>query len=448
MAPSRSRPNVIWIFGDQHRAQALGCAGDPNLHTPHLDRFAAEGVFCRRAVSGFPLCCPARGALVTGIYPHRHVVGHEYALPPTQHTVAHDFTAAGYHTAWIGKWHLDGAHESEGRAAFHPVAPERRGGFAEWLGYENNNSQYDCWVHGTRPGYEQPKRLDGYETDALTDLFLTFLRERREARDTTGQPFFAALSFEPPHNPYVAPPEWMQRHTPGSVILRPNVPAIARVTEPARRDLAGYYAMIENLDWNFGRIRQALDALDLARDTYILFFSDHGDLHGSHGQFRKTAPWEEAIRVPLIIGGGGAPFYDTKQGVCDLPINMADLAPTSLGLCGLEIPQEMQGADFSGLLRRDRPESRRRASTLLQSVVAPQQPETIDRPWRGVVTDDGWKYCVLAGQPWLMFNLNEDPYEQANLAFDLTFAAQRRRLQQELAAWLQATGDVFDLPDI
>lgn len=97
----------------------------------------------------------------------------------------------------------------------------------------------------------------------------------------------------------------MARHTPGQVILRPNVPNVPWVVEQARRELAGYYSMIENLDWNLGRIRQALEEEGLSWNTYIVFFSDHGDLHGSHGQFRKTAPWEEAISIPFIIGGGG-----------------------------------------------------------------------------------------------------------------------------------------------
>ena len=83
--------NVIWILGDQHRAQALSCNGDPNVNTPNIDRLAAEGVNFRRAVSGFPLCCPFRGSMLTSRYPHHCVPGHEYPMPDGQPTIAHVF---------------------------------------------------------------------------------------------------------------------------------------------------------------------------------------------------------------------------------------------------------------------------------------------------------------------------------------------------------------------
>ena len=119
--------------------------GDPNLHTPHIDRLAAEGLTFTAAVAGSPLCSPYRGSLLTGLYPHRCVPGHEYPLPPVQATIATAFRAAGYRTAYFGKWHVDGFHERPGhRAAMHIVPPERRGDFDDWTGYENNNSQWDC----------------------------------------------------------------------------------------------------------------------------------------------------------------------------------------------------------------------------------------------------------------------------------------------------------------
>lgn len=201
------QPNVIWIFGDQHRAHALGCNGDPNLHTPHLDRLSAEGINFTRALMGTPLCCPCRGSLLTGLYPHQCVPGHEYALPESQPTLAHAFAKNGYHTAYFGKWHLDGFHERQGRAALHTVAQPRRGGFDIWLGYENNNSPWDCWVHGhDGTGEQQHYRLDGFETDVLTDLLLDHLSDRAQEPD---RPFFAALSVQPPHNPSPRPrPGW------------------------------------------------------------------------------------------------------------------------------------------------------------------------------------------------------------------------------------------------
>ena len=434
-------PNILWIFGDQHRAQALGLMGDPNLATPHLDGLAADGVTFDRAVAGCPLCCPYRGSLLSGRYPHKAVPGHQMRLPADLFTIAQPFKSAGYDTAWYGKWHVDGFQEKEGRAVFHQVPKERRGGFDVWIGYENNNAQYDAWVHGHRGDEEiELQRLPGYETDALTDLLIAHIRAKGEA------PLFATLSVQPPHNPYVAPPEWMGRHSPGRVELRPNVPPVARIVGKARRDLAGYYAMIENLDWNVGRVVAALREEGLYDDTHIFFFADHGDLHGSHGQFLKTAPWEESIRVPCVLGGGRR--YDLKSGlISDAPINHVDIGPTSLGLCGIEVPDWMPGTDYSHQRQRKlagiEPDS-----AFLQLVVPTGHANSVDRPWRGVVTRDGWKYVVLEGQPWLMFNLADDPYELANLAHNTGFRAERQRLQERLADWIDETGDVFVLPEM
>lgn len=443
-----ARPNIIWVFGDQHRAQALGCAGDPNLHTPNIDRLAAGGVTLTAAVAGTPLCCPARGSILTSAYPHHCVPGHEYQMPPEQPTIASAFRQAGYRTSYFGKWHVDGFKERNGRAAMHIVPPERRGGFDDWLGYENNNSQWDSWVHGGSGDGAVHYRLPGYETDALTDLLVDYLRVRGgEQQAGGGRPFFAVLSVQPPHDPYVAPAQWMVRHTPGEVSLRPNVPDIPAVVEQARRELAGYYAMIENLDWNLGRIRSALDEAHLSDQTLIVFFSDHGDLHGSHGQFRKTAPWEEAIRVPFIIGGG-VPFYGAKTGRFPVPVNQVDIAPTTLGLCGIHPPEWMAGTDYSAYFVKGRAPASEPDSAYLQLCIPTGHAHSVDRAWRGVVTRDGWKYVCLEGQPWLLFNLNEDPYELANHAHNSRYGHKRRQLHDRLGEWVRATGDAFALPPL
>jgi arylsulfatase A-like enzyme len=443
------RPNIIWIFGDQMRAQATGYMGDPNVHTPNIDRLAQEGLAFTSAVSGCPLCCPYRGSLLSGRYPHNAVPGHEMQLPPELPTIATAFNDAGYQTGYFGKWHVDGFKERTGRAAMHIIPPDRRGGFAEWIGYENNNSQWDCWVHGGVGEDAFHYRLPGYETDALTDLFIDFLKRQTNTGDTdAGQPFFGVLSVQPPHDPYAAPEVWMGRHSPAALHLRANVPAIPRVETQARRELAGYYAMIENLDWNLGRIRTALVEAGLAHNTHIIFFSDHGDMHGSHGQFRKTSPWEESIRVPFLIGGH-TPRYANKGGYLhDVPINHVDIGPTTLGLCGIEKPTWMAGTDYSGYRLHNKSVVDEPDSAFLQLVVPTGHGHSTDRPWRGVVTRDGWKYAALEGQPWLMFNLNEDPYELANLAHNTAFGRERRRLHERLAAWIAETGDHFALPTI
>ena len=450
--------NVIWIVADQMRAQATGYAGDPNARTPNLDRLAAEGTNFTRAVSGSPLCSPFRGALMTGRYPHDNgVTGNRYPLDEHTRTVAHAFNDAGYRTCYVGKWHLDGDRPGVEPAwnsdQTQLIPPERRGGFQDWWAYENRNRPFDCHLHTDEdrvpaglPVVAKADgmarfRVPGYETDGLTDIFLDWLGEH------AADPFFAVLSVQPPHNPYTAPAEEMARHVPGQIRLRPNVPDIPQVTERARRDLAGYHAAIERLDHNVGRLRTALDELGLTDSTYLVFLSDHGDLHGSHGQWRKTAPWEESIRIPFLIGGPTREHQNANRQ--DVPVNHVDIAPTTLGLCGLPVPAEMAGTDFSRLVTPDgyRPPTWDGPpdSAYLSLPVAPGHPQSVDRPWRGIVTRDNWKYASFEGHPWLLFNLDEDPYELVNLAHDPAYHAVRSALHERLREWITRTGDTFEL---
>lgn len=440
------KKNVIWLFGDQHRSQALSYHGNPNVRTPNVDNLAATGMNFTQAVAGFPLCCPFRGSLLTSRYPHHCVPGHEYAMPEDQPTIAHVLNDHGYDTAYFGKWHVDGFHEWSGRGAKYIVPPHRRGGFKTWVGYENNNSPWDSWVHGGEGEEAFHYRLPGFETDELTNLLINYINTHAKDEKNKASPFFAVLSVQPPHDPYVAPEKWRARFSAADIKLRPNVPDIPRVTEQARRELAGYYAMIENWDWNVGRIQQALRDTGLAEDTHLIFFSDHGDMHGSHGQFRKTTAYEEAIRIPFIISGETS-FYDgRKTGLSDAPVNHVDIAPTTLGLCGVDAPDWMEGFDYSGLRLDSRPLGELPDSAYIQNVIPTKHGDSVDKAWRGIVTQDGWKYVCFNDMDWLMFNLNEDPYEFVNLAHNPSFGRKRRELIQRLRQWVEKTGDQFIVP--
>lgn len=439
--------NVIWIFGDQHRGQALGFAGDRNLRTPAIDQLAREGIWFPNAVAGCPWCTPFRAALLTSRYIHEACRRTPEPLDPALPTIADALNDAGYHTAWFGKWHLSGSNRKV------LVPRERRGRFATWIGYENNNAQYDCHLHGhdesgrddTDPLAEP---LESYETDALTDRLIGFLQSRQGDSGGGTTPFFAVLSVQPPHDPFVAPEAFHRRHRPGDLELRRNVPPIPRIEEQARRDLAGYYAQIENLDWNVGRIRNALDRCGLADNTHLFFFSDHGDMQGSHGYFRKSTPYEEALRVPCVVRPAGG-RNDATAPVSSAPFNHVDFIPTSLGACGIGIPEWCRGTDYSGDLVHRAPKSSSKGprSAYLQQCVR-KAFQSVDRTWRGIRTRDGWKYVVLENQPFGLFDLNEDPFELNNLAFKPEHRDIRAELQEELAEWIERTGDRFPLPEV
>ncbi len=436
-----SKPNIIWFVVDQMRGQAMGVNGDPNVFTPNLDNMSIAGTNFPNAVSGYPLCCPFRGSMFTGKYAHNHSVKlHEDRLDPTYETVTDVFNAHDYETIYLGKWHVAGIKESDGRAALQTVPREDRGRFDTWLGYDNNNSQWDCYVHGHEGEQEiSHYRLPGYETDCLTDIAL----ERIHARKDSDKPFFMVVSVQPPHTPPLAPAE-NRNYQAQHLTLRPNVPA--KCETRARFNLSGYYAQIENIDANVERLIEGLRAEEMLDDTHVMFFSDHGDQMGSHGRFGKCVPHEESVKVPFMIGGGIPMAYDGQQsGNKPCLINHVDIAPTTLGLCGIDAPAGMEGFDYS---------HRRTGKNLQQRMQ--QEPESAyleligDREtsyaWRCVITCDGWKYACVRNGDWLMFNLNEDPYEETNLAFHTGYREKRQQLKALLQQWRDSTGDDFPLP--
>ena len=154
---------------------------------------------------------------------------------------------------------------------------------------------------------------------------------------------------------------------------------------------------------------------------------------GSQGRILKCVPWEESIRIPFLVYGDG---IDTT--LTDYPelINHVDITLTTLGLCNIEVPESMTGIDYSGYFMAHRQQPANPPNSAFLQLVDPGWRYGFaydrERPWRGLITSDGWKYAVLEGQPWLMYNLNEDVYELANLALDGRFKQERQNLQDQL----------------
>lgn len=183
--------------------------------------------------------------------------------------------------------------------------------------------------------------------------------------------------------------------------------------------------------------------------THLMFFSDHGDMLGSQGQFRKMTPHEESIRIPFFITGATPTYEGHMTGRQPVLLNAPDIAPTTLGLCGLKQPPWMEGRDLSGFRLRkagaappELPDS-----AYLQTVVPTGHGDSVNKPYRGLVTRDGWKYACFDNVSWLLFNLNEDPFEQANLAHNNRYRAERKRLIGRLKQWVADTGDQFRIPE-
>ena len=343
-----NRPNLLWIMTDQLRYHALGCSGDANTQTPNIDRLAAEGVACDAAFSHYPVCMPFRAGLLTGQYNNVNGVRiHGDLLPPDRRTIAHAFRQAGYRTSWVGKWHLASVSSLSGWTSGEDywVHPFLRGGFEDFYGFDLSNHYYNTYY--CTGDFVDPIKIDGYQTDGLADISLRYLSETAAALD---QPWFHVLSFEAPHPGngadgnwgFPAPPEFEDRFRPQDIILRDNVPQ--RTADDTRRTAAGYYAMIANIDHNVGRVLAWLQESGQAENTLVVFFSDHGEMLGSHGRPGKQVVFEESIHVPLILRLPGTIPGNTRHNEL---ISGIDIFPTCAGLCQVSLLPEVQGVNHS-----------------------------------------------------------------------------------------------------
>ncbi|MBI2517428.1 MAG: sulfatase-like hydrolase/transferase [Opitutae bacterium] len=418
-----SPPNILWIVTTQWRAQACGYAGDPNARTPWLDGLASEAVDYTQAVTPHPLGPQARAALLTGQHcPENGVSDYHDPLPiywtgatgasggpsgpalPLGRTVAHALRDRGYATGFFGKWHLaprDRNAPFVGEAhAKQIVPPERRGGFELWEGFEGGFLLNDPWLHGTR--LPEPRHFKGYQADVLTQRAVDWLREPHT------RPVFCVVSLESPHPPYHAPAPHVHEAPSASLQLRGNVPTGGDAEKKARDELAGYYAHLEATDRAVGRLFSEINL----GETIIVFTSVHGDMHGSHGLFRKAWPYEESVRVPLLIRGQRAENRGRKDAST---VSLVDLPHMAVAWA--------EGREWH--CKRDSAP----ISMPSPTAIPLQCPDA----WRGFRTaqhklvlkrrSDGRE------EPWLFFDLEHDPLEMKNLASDPARSGEIARLR-------------------
>ncbi|HLB74081.1 MAG TPA: sulfatase [Sedimentisphaerales bacterium] len=423
---TRRKPNLVFVFADQWRAQAVGYAGNKDVKTPNLDRLAAESINFTNAVSCCPVCSPYRASLITGRYPLTHgVFLNDLLLNDQAVSLAQAYKRAGYDTAYIGKWHLDGNR----RAAFIP--PERRQGFEFWkaLGctHDYNNSFYYA-------DEDVKLKWEGYDSIAQTQEARRYIREH-----PGGKPFALVLSWGPPHAPYhTAPQKYRDMFDPENLSVRPNVPQDQ--IQQAKETLAGYYAHIAALDDCIGELLGTLKELGIENDTIFVFTSDHGDMLHSHGQMNKQRPWDESIRVPFLLRYPAA--IGNKGGTIDMPINTPDIMPTLLGLSGIEIPDTVEGTDFSDVARGKRKPKDNAALISCPSPFGQWTRKDGGREYRGVRTKR-YTYVRDLNGPWLLYDNQKDPYQLDNLCNKPQHAKLQEELESLLQQKLNETNDEF-----
>ena len=425
------KPNVLIIISDQLRRNALSIYGDPNIQTPNIDKLSENGVCFTNACSTYPLCIPFRYTLMTGQYAHQCMIpALGWRMSPSERTMADEFNDAGYQTAYIGKWHLYGGQINiNGYSAIEennkPVPQLYQGRWQYWRGFELRNGPYDTnYYIDDDP---TPHKIDGYQTDGLTDLTMDFISNKRD----NSKQFCCVLSVEPPHPPFIAPPELEKKWLEQDIELPPNfmLPAEDGEVIPNRgasscdtsavdkvlSDRKKYYAMLENLDINVGKITDCLKENGLFDDTIIVFTADHGESGGSHSLVDKQYPYEESIGIPLIISGPGV----TENRQLDAPVCTEDLFPTIMGLAGITPKNSCHGNNLSPQIKSGTYQSER-PGILLQFVWEPRPgADFYTQIWRGFRSKQ-YKYTVLGDiknglKPWQFFDLENDPYELNNL---------------------------------
>jgi arylsulfatase A-like enzyme len=458
MSQSR-RPNVLFIISDQIHHGALGCAGNPVVKTPNLDRLASEGARFQNAVCATPFCSPTRASFMTGVYPHAHRITQnvgdpDKGLDPKLPTTEQALLESGYTCRQFGKWHLGDraripAYKDQPESNYRDREDRPRGKGKEGAGrnglpvfmtdaVRQANARYDgSGAANTLIGRIELPREKTQESRITDDAL-------GEMEKLAARPFFLTVSLPAPHAPWESGEPYYSRHPRSRIEL----PANRRAVEPADRATAAwrfgqllgeegmreyigvYYGLVAMMDWNVGRLLDALRRLGLENDTLVVFSADHGDMQGGHGCYDKTtfSMYEETTRVPLALRWPGrikaGTEVRTQAGSCDLH-------PTILDYLGMKPRAGVHGTSL-------RP--------FIDGKEAPDRPIFCERErgpqnFQRLIRTSEWKYCYAANGASQLYNLVKDPGETKNLIAETSARAAREKLHARLGEWMRETGD-------
>ncbi|OPZ87864.1 MAG: Arylsulfatase [bacterium ADurb.Bin429] len=436
--------NILFLLTDDQRYDTIGALGNPAIATPNFDRMVARGTaFTRAGIFGGScgaVCMPSRAMIHTGrtLY---HIKDRGETIDPAHVTLGEYLGAHGYCTQGFGKWHNE-------RAAFARSFQDGDeiffGGMADHWNvpayHYDSSGRYDARLPiCPNPFYSnevQYRSADHIPSGVHSSTLLADAAVRGMARLPADRPFFMYIAFLAPHDPRTMPERFRAMYDPAAMALPPNyspvhpfdtgamhgmrdeeLAAYPRQEGEIRRHLAEYYGMITHLDFEIGRILDALEASERADDTLIVLAGDNGLAVGQHGLMGKQSLYEHSVRVPLLFAGPGVPHGQRREQFCYL----SDIYPTLCEYAGLPVPASVEGRSLCADMVADAPGPRYRYHAY----------QHVQR----AVRDDRFKlieYAVNGDRHTQLFDLRADPWEQHNLAANPAMQNTLARLRAEL----------------
>jgi arylsulfatase A-like enzyme len=409
------RPNIVFLFSDDHHYQCWGAAGNPHIHAPNMDRLASRGVHFVSGTISTPQCAPSRGILLSGLETYQSGLRSNGATsfrPDLGPTVIEQMRRSGYDTVAVGKWHIRNTPAECGFAR----APL-------WL--PGGGSRYVDPV--LRRGLDgKSETVPGHITDLLTTAATDYLALAR-------QPFFLWLAYNAPHTPWFASDDYRRRYA------GKNNATIAPPVHPKNAsdfDWITYYSVITHLDEAMGRVVAALEKNGLWDNTVVFFLGDNGFLCGTKGLNGKVYPWEESVRVPLAAAGGVV-----RRGLrVEDPVASIDLPATWLDLAGLKPAYPLAGRSLAPVLTTGKGGPQEAFATWDDPRPEALAVRRAVEPYR-LVRTRRHKLIVWQSRKQALYDLDADAAEDRNLIEEPRYAEVRADLRGRLAARMASTND-------
>ncbi len=427
-------PNILFVMADQLAASALAAYGHKLVKTPHLDRIAARGTVFENAYSPNPICASSRFAMMTGQWSSRiGAFDNAAELPASVPTFAHYLRSLGYRTCLSGKMHFVGPDQLHGfeERVTTDIYPSDFGWTADWERQVEPYAPSQMSMRGIVESGLCVRSLQMDYDDDVAHQSVQWLYDN--ARRPEGNPFLLVASFTHPHNPFTISREYWDLYDHSKVEM-PTVPFIPyeqrdpwsqryyklirqdehRVTDEmilsARH---AYYGMVSYVDRKVGLLLDALEKTNALDNTVIVFTADHGEMLGERGMWFKFNPYEQSVKVPLIIQAPGANVGQRVSANCSL----VDLLPTLVDLATDGEPPALadhcDGHSLGALLHGSDPS--RTDEALIEFT-----GEGVHAP--ALILKKGhYKYVHCEGDPGMLFDLQNDPAELRNLCTDPAF---------------------------